>query len=220
MAGASRSIVPILADAGVKAVHWGWNPGCVTPHLPSVLRWLHPETGTELLLMIADSYGGEVTMADSYKGEQAPHVHVPGWDQALVFMYSTDNHAPPTADAIEAYWRHTQAQFPNARIVANSMDSFADKLWAAKETVPLPTYAGEVGDCWLNGAGSDPWQNAAFRAIRLARNEMVADGRLEPNDPALQAFEFRLLVHPSTTGASLAWVRRVGSIRTTLVATT
>jgi hypothetical protein len=80
--------------------------------------------------------------------------------------------------------------------VANSMDSFADKLWAAKETIPLPTYVGEVGDGWVNGAGSDPWRNAALRAIRRARNEMVADGRLQPTDPALQAFEFRLLVHP------------------------
>ena len=57
--GVSRSIVPLLAAKGVKSLHLGYNAQCITPALPSVLRWQHPETSTEIMLMISDTYGEE-----------------------------------------------------------------------------------------------------------------------------------------------------------------
>ena len=60
VAGVSRAVVPIMADAGLKALHIGFNAACVTPDVPSVLRWQDRHSNTEILLMIADSYGEEV----------------------------------------------------------------------------------------------------------------------------------------------------------------
>jgi len=87
-------------------------------------------------------------------------------------------------------------QFPSAKIRASSLDAFAEELWNSREELAIPSFAGEIGDGWLNGGGSDPWRNAAFRAGRQLRNKMIADGTLNSLDPALTTFEFRSLVHP------------------------
>jgi hypothetical protein len=199
------------------------------------MRWLHNETGTEMLMMIADSYGEEVAFPGEttphpkrrYINPHTPHEHdhfaIDGWDQAMVFMYTSDNRAPPNAREVTDYWKRVQVQFPNARLHAGSMDDFVDKLWAASRPstdasagseaaavatsevataaeattlLELPTYDGEIGDGWLNGGGSDPYRNAAFRSIRRVRNRRVLDGSLAANNTRLQEFEFRLLVHP------------------------
>ena len=63
--GVSIGIVPLLARAGVKALHIGTNgqgtqvfpsfPG--GGNLPQVFRWRHPATGDEVVVMNEEHYG-------------------------------------------------------------------------------------------------------------------------------------------------------------------
>ena len=63
--GVSIGIVPLLARAGVKALHIGTNgqgtqvfpsfPG--GGNLPQVFRWRHPTTGDEVVVMNEEHYG-------------------------------------------------------------------------------------------------------------------------------------------------------------------
>jgi hypothetical protein len=139
--GVSRSIIPLLAAKGIKSLHLGYNAQCITPSLPSVIRWQHPETDAEIMLMVSDTYGEEVRKSatvGSALGALTPshpihsayislqvalgsndvhhleHVVHEGFNEALVFLYTPDNRPPPTADDVERYWSAVQHQFPNA----------------------------------------------------------------------------------------------------------
>jgi hypothetical protein len=51
--GMSRSAIPVLAAAGVQALHIGYNSGSMKPAgLPPVFVWEHPETQTEIVMLV------------------------------------------------------------------------------------------------------------------------------------------------------------------------
>jgi hypothetical protein len=177
--GMSRSTIPYFAAAGKRALHMGYNSKCRVPDIPMAFNWVHQETGTSLLAFVNDNYGSVIT--------------VPGSPHALAFFYSPDNTGPPpSADAVTKWWASTQAAFPNAALTLSSLDDFAAAILPITERLPQVT--GEIGQSWSYGAPADPLKIAAFRAARRARNEGVAAGWLDKEDPHLLAYERRLWV--------------------------
>ena len=177
--GLSKSAIPALAAAGKRAIHLGYNSACRVPNIPQAFLWTHEETATQLLTFVNNNYGSEII--------------VPGSAHALSFHYSPDNSGPPgSVKEVQDYWAATQARFPNAQLVLSSLDDFALAILPIAETLPQVT--GEIGQSWLYGAPADPAKVAAFRAARRVRNDAVAAGWLDANDPDLYNYERRLWV--------------------------
>lgn len=100
--------------------------------------------------------------------------HAPGLRDALVFLYTIDNGAPPNATQVRplpiapkhcwrprcsqnktgmrvqvaTWWNKTQVEaFPNGKMKLSSLDAFAEIVIAAKHELPVVTQ--EIGDSWL-----------------------------------------------------------------------
>ena len=177
--GMSRSAIPFFAAAGKRALHMGYNSKCRVPDIPSTFNWVHEETGTSLLTFVNNNYGSQIL--------------VPGSPHALVFYYSPDNTGPPKSAAeVTSFWAATQAAYPHAELLLSSLDAFAEAILPLAES--LPQVVGEIGQSWSYGAPGDPLKIAAFRTARRLRNEGVAAGWLDAEDPHLLAYERRLWV--------------------------
>lgn len=177
--GLSKSAIPILAAAGKKAIHLGYNSACRVPNIPQAFLWTHAESNTQLLTFVNNNYGSEI--------------RVPGSAHALVFHYSPDNSGPPqSVQEVIDFWNSTQMRYPNAKLLLSSLDDFALAILPIAETLPQVT--GEIGQSWSYGAPADPAKLAAFRAARRVRNDAVREGWLDALDPDLYNYERRLWV--------------------------
>ena len=111
--GMSLGVLPHLQapDIGLQAYHIGYNSACKKPEsLPSVFRWgQHPNSTT--LMMVEDNYGTSIS--------------IPGHPEVLLFKFEVDNTGPPTVESVEQFWHQTAEEYPNAEIVASSLDEFA-----------------------------------------------------------------------------------------------
>ena len=205
--GVSIGIVPLLAKAGIKALHLGTNgmgdqvfPVNITGHLgvtascgagkynsrgdgcfDQVFRWQHPDTGHEIVMMMEQHYGTRIVVPKST-----------GFDQALRFQITGDNQKPPEPAAVREFWGQVRTEFPNAVLKASTLDNFADALWEVRDTLPVVTQ--EIGNAWLPQMGTDPWRFRALRAVSRLRSEWLAAGRLAWDDPDLHDYTSGLLV--------------------------
>ena len=205
--GVSIGIVPILARAGVKALHLGTNgmgnqifPVNITgrpqgnathkPHFKNagrvtndpysqVFRWQHPATGDEILMLMEQHYGSKI--------------EVPGFDQVLRFQITGDNQGPPKPEAVRQFWAQMHKEYPNATLHASTLDDFADELWKVKDDL-LPIVTQEIGNAWLPQMGTDPWRFRSLREVGRMRSEWLADGRLVWNDRDLHDYSSGLLL--------------------------
>ena len=188
--GVSIGIVPLLAAAGIKALHIGTNgqgnqvfpsfPG--GGNLPQVFRWRHPATGDEVVVMNEQGYGRMVVPERTL-----------GFTDVLRWQFTGDNEQPPTAAMVAACWNYSKtAQFPNAAFKASTLDAFADKLWARRDR--LPVVSQEIGNAWLVQMATDPARLKAIRAVSRLRNQWVAAGKIAAEDPGLEAYQSRLLI--------------------------
>ena len=157
--GHTRSIVPLLAEAGVRFLHLGVNEASPVPDVPEVFRW-RADSGEEVVVMYQDSYGG---------------THFPaGRAEGLSFAHTNDNAGPQSvSQTIDAY-RHLQKQHPDATIRASTLDAYGELLWARREELPVVDF--EIGDSWIHGAGSDPTKVSRFLALQRLYDEFVAEG--------------------------------------------
>lgn len=67
-----------------------------------------------------------------------------------------------------------RGQFPNANIFASSLEPFFKVLWQHRQKAPVMT--AEIGDTWVQGAGSDPRKYAEYRAVMRVLSECAAEG--------------------------------------------
>ena len=187
--GVSISIVPLLAAAGVKALHIGTNgmgnqaftsfPG--VGNLPQVFRWRHPATGDEVIVMNEQGYGRMIVLDEGF-----------GLDTALRWQFTGDNQMPPEPDGVRDCWAYAKTQFPNAEIKASTLDAFALKLWDVRDR--LPVVEAEIGNAWLPQMATDPFRLRALRQISRMRKEWIASGKLAADDPDLEGYTTRLIV--------------------------
>ncbi len=181
--GHTRAIVPLLAEAGIRFLHIGVNPGASAPGVPPVFVWRDP-SGAEVVVMYHKTF---------YGGLMA----VPGLDEALLLAHTGDNRGPQSAADVRATFERVREQFPGATVVASTLDRFADALLRIKNTLPVVTY--ELGDTWIHGVASDPGKVARYRELARLRREWLASGQICPDEPDLARFSRTLLLVPEHT---------------------
>ena len=180
--GHTRSIVPLMAEAGIRFLHIGVNPACPPPAVPPLFRWRAPG-GEELLVGYSGAYGAPMTAA--------------GLRDGLAFAHTGDNCGPPPAEGILRSFDDARRAFPGARVVASTLDAFAEKLAAVAARLPVVEH--EIGDTWIHGAGTDPRKIAGFRALCRLRAAWEADGTARRFAKGVRDFSRRLLLVPEHT---------------------
>jgi len=175
--GHTRSIVPHLARQGMRYLHIGVNPASSPPEVPDFFRWRAPDGGELLVQYHKKYYGGEMPM--------------PGGETVTAIMMTNDNRGPQTPEQIAKIYADLEAKYPNAEIVASSLDQIARDVIAIRER--LPVVAAELGDTWIHGFGSDPVKMARMRRLSRLRDEWIAAGTWRPGSDEDFAFASALL---------------------------
>ena len=161
--GHTRSIVPIMAQNGIKLLHIGVNPASTVPDVPPVCRWRSPD-GSEIILMYQKTYGEDMVLPDG--------------KTVLSINFTNDNNGPHTVQGVKDIYASLHKRYPDAAIVATSLDAIIPELEQMKETLPVLT--SEIGDTWIYGYGSSPVRMAQYRALSRLYSQWINDGRLNP----------------------------------------
>jgi hypothetical protein len=180
--GHTIGLVPLLARRGIQYLHIGVNGGSHLPETPRVFRWQAVD-GSEVIVQYDRSYGETLTL--------------PGLDEALVIVNSSDNQGPPRTESILRIFEVLSKQFPGAEIRASTLSDFVPAL--RKAAVELPVVTAEIGDTWIHGIGSDPAKVARFRELLRLRKSWAAAGALQPGSEAYQQFYDELIMIPEHT---------------------
>ena len=118
-------------------------------------------------------------------------VTVPNFDEALVYVFKSDNQGPPNeADAREAL-RCVAKLFPaETQLLGSTFDAFIANLLAAPGNPAklLPTLTQEIGDTWIQGAASDPRRQKLTRLMMRERSACIKARSCDASDPAVANF--------------------------------
>jgi Domain of unknown function (DUF5054) len=181
--GHTRGIVPLLAEVGIQFLHIGVNAASTPPAVPPVFVWRAPGDA-EVMVMYQKGAYGDLQI-------------VPGLDEAIAFAHTDDNIGPQTVEQVRAVYARLRVTFPNAEIVASTLDAFAEKLRQVKSQLPIVTQ--EIGDTWIHGIASDPQKVSQFRALLRLRRAWRSEGRVESHARELKNFSSALLQIPEHT---------------------
>ncbi len=181
--GHTRSMVPLLARAGVKFLHIGVNSASCPPSVPPLFVWRESDACDIIVMYSAKGYGdiGVAPMASA----------------ALCFAHTNDNLGPQSPSEVDRAFEKTRERFPRAALHAARLDHFAHKLLAAKSRLPVVTQ--EIGDTWIHGAGTDPGKVARFRELLRLRTRWLAHGSTPATARRLARFSRKLLLVPEHT---------------------
>lgn len=186
--GHTRSIVPLLSEAGIGFLHVGTNPAVSVPDVPPVCRWRDPASGREIILMYQGSYGDTMLLPD---GRTAVSINLTG-----------DNHGPHSIEEVHRIFASLRERYPSARIVAASLNDVAAALEPMRADLPVVT--SEIGDTWIYGYGSAPLRMARFRELGRLYDGWIRQGRLAPDSDAAIDFAIRLgMIAEHTWGADV-----------------
>lgn len=186
--GHTRSIVPLLSEAGIGFLHVGTNPAVSVPDVPPVCRWRDPASGREIILMYQGSYGDTMLLPDS---RTAVSINLTG-----------DNHGPHSIEEVHRIFASLRERYPSARIVAASLNDVAAALEPMRADLPVVT--SEIGDTWIYGYGSAPLRMARFRELGRLYDGWIRQGRLAPDSDAAIDFAVRLgMIAEHTWGADV-----------------
>ncbi len=176
--GHTRAMLPLLVEAGIRFLHIGVNSASTPPDVPPVFAWRAPG-GAEVLVMY-------------HKGSYGDLMLVPGLDEAIAFAHTNDNLGPQPPGEIRAIFESYRRAFPGADVVASTMDAFATALARVRDS--LPVVGGEIGNTWIHGVASDLLKVAQFRELQRLRRSWLAQAKVDPQDPRLNAFSRNLLL--------------------------
>lgn len=180
--GHTRGIIPLMAEAEIKFLHIGINPGSTIPCVPPLFRW-QDSSGKELIVMVESGYGSTFT--------------IDGMEDSLAFAHTIDNLGPQSTQQVLDIYHSIQRSFPDAHVFASSLNDFAGKLELIRQQLPLVTE--EIGDTWIHGIGSDPLKVSQFRELLRLRSKWLVDNPAIRNEPWFRSFERRLLMVPEHT---------------------
>ncbi len=180
--GHTRSIVPMLAEAGIEFLHIGVNEGATVPDVPPVFLW-RDRSGAELVVMYQHSYGASTG--------------VPGLSDSIAFAHTDDNRGPQDAAQVREVYVGLRAQYPKAKVAASTLNEFAIALREARSSLPVIT--GEIGDTWIHGTGSDPRKVARYRELSRIRAGWLATDPAALENPAVVELSRRLIMVPEHT---------------------
>ncbi len=180
--GHTRGIVPLLAEAGIKFLHIGVNPGSTVPSVPPLFRW-QDDSGAELMVMYESGYGSAF--------------NIPGMEDALAFGHTSDNMGPQSVDEVLEVYRDKRSLFPGAQVFASTLDAFARKLEAVRAT--LSVVNAEIGDTWIHGVGSDPIKVSRYRELLRLRLAWMREKKASYEDERFFNFNRKLMLVPEHT---------------------
>ncbi|MDY6857513.1 MAG: DUF5054 domain-containing protein [Thermodesulfobacteriota bacterium] len=181
--GHTRAVVPLLAEAGIRFLHIGVNPASTSPDVPEVFVWRHTNDTEVVVMYHKCGYGGTS--------------HLPGMTSALAVTHTDDNLGPPDNREVSRVFNQLKKIFPEARIVASTLDNYARELLQIKET--LPVIEGEIGDTWIHGVGTDPKKVAQFRELSRLRSKWLTSGHVKDTDRQFERFSRSLILVPEHT---------------------
>ncbi|MBN2354757.1 DUF5054 domain-containing protein [candidate division KSB1 bacterium] len=173
----SIGIVPPLQKAGISFLHIGINPSSTPPDVPPLFIWRVPD-GSEVITMYQSDYGSIMV--------------IPGTHTAVAIKFTGDNHGPQSLDSIREIYSDLQQQFPNALIVASTLNKVAEDLNKIHKNLPVVTQ--ELGDTWIHGVASDPWKISRFRELCRLRKAWLKNGEFSLGDSIDFGFGLPLLM--------------------------
>jgi len=180
--GHTKAIVPLLAKAGIRFLHIGVNPASAVPQVPDFFTWVGAD-GSEVMVCYSYSYGEDCIL--------------PGMNEALYFAHTPDNCGPQTAEMVIKQYNDLKLKYPNAEIVASTLDDFTESLLKYKSSIPK-VYE-EIGDSWIHGAATDPLKISKFRELSRLRKRWISEGKFIGYENELEDFSLNLLLIPEHT---------------------
>eukprot|EP00043_Microstomoeca_roanoka_P020970 m.254644 g.254644 ORF g.254644 m.254644 type:complete len:721 (-) comp18355_c0_seq1:279-2441(-) len=187
--GATRGMIPLLVQAGIKGYSEGVNTASLPPAVPRVFVWRDEPSGTEILASVHPFGYGGISVSDC--------IIVDGFDHVLCPDYNGDNAGPWDMLQIVEHWQQLQTEFPDADIIPSSFDTYFGLLETVKDKLPVVT--SEIADTWIYGIASDPLKNIQYRALTRARTACIADGKCNADDVVMRNFTRLLLKNPEHT---------------------
>ena len=180
--GHTKAIIPLLAKSGIEFLHIGVNPASAVPQVPDFFTWVGVD-GSEVMVCYSYSYGQDCIL--------------PCMKEALYFAHTPDNCGPQTKEMVIKQYDELKEKYPNAEIVASTLDDFAEALLKYKSC--LPKIYEEIGDSWIHGGASDPLNISKFRELSRLRNTWVSKGKFVGFEKELEDFSLNLLLIPEHT---------------------
>ncbi|MDO4364728.1 MAG: DUF5054 domain-containing protein, partial [Clostridia bacterium] len=159
--GHTKALVPLLAKRGIKLLHIGVNGASAIPKVPECFLWKQGES--EIVVIYSGEYGG------AYKNEYV--------DDILYFDHTLDNHGSGGKVAVLANINKIQMKYPGYKVIAGSLDDYAEGIWKVRDKLPVVT--SEIGDTWIHGSASDPYKSGALRTLIGLKNKWLSDGSLK-----------------------------------------
>jgi len=181
--GHTRGIVKLLDEAGIKLLHIGVNPASMPPDVPEAFVWKNPDDSEIIVLYYKGEYGGLTVL--------------PGASVALYFAQTHDNLGPHSLDQIKEIYNEIQGRYPDAKIIASTMDDFARDLF--KNKLELPVITEEIGDTWIHGVGTDPTKVRRFRELYRLRRQWEESSVAKAIPERFSKFSRYLLMIPEHT---------------------
>jgi hypothetical protein len=179
------NIIPSLAQAGVKFLHVGVNWACLSPKVPPVFVWKHPD-------------GDDVIVMYDHHGYGSPQTYE-GHNELLGLTMKGDNMDPWTLPETTYHFEKYRKTYPNALVVGGKIDDYANSLLKIK--AELPVVENELGDTWIYGTASDPLKTSKFRELSRLRQKWISNRKLNINSRSYYDFSSNLaLVGEHTWG--------------------
>lgn len=180
--GHTIAMVPLLAKNGIQYLHLGVNVVSKNPKVPKMFLWRAAD-GSEIIVNYADAYGKPFQME--------------GLEDALYFAHTGDNDGPSSLEEVRGLYAKLQLEYPEAEIIASTLDNFAEKLQAIKHR--LPVICEEIGDSWIHGIASDPWKIARYRELLRLCDKWLHSGEIDARSETYARFCERLMLIPEHT---------------------
>ena len=155
--GHTKAMIPLFAEHGVEFLHVGVNPAYSLPPIPALCRWKYKDD--EILLMYQSGYGDTMEFDDF----------------VITFGFTNDNTGPQSVDEIRQLYKALREKYPEANVRAATLDDAAVMLRTVKDTLPVVT--AELGDLWIQNAGTDPKKLSLYRELlrHIEKNGISAD---------------------------------------------
>ena len=176
--GHTRSIVPPLAENGIKLLDIGINSASTPPDVPDLFRWQEPNGDSIVVMYHRKEYGGVV--------------EIPGSGLAVAIEMRSDNEGPHSMEQIRGIYQDLRRRFPGAEVKASTLTEVANAVYPFREK--LPVVRQEIGDTWIYGVPSDPIKVARFREVSRLRGEWIRQGQWHAGDAGDLALLRRLLL--------------------------
>lgn len=174
--GHTKAILHTMCAHGRKYMHIGVNASSMVPEVPMTFVWKDGED--ELLIQYSFEYG-------------AP-CYAEGMEEVLEFAHTGDNMGPQSESAVMAEIERIQAIYPNAEVVAATMDDYAECLLKFKDR--LPVVREEIGDTWIHGIASDPLKITRYKTLLSLKNQWKERGLFHTGDNQFKDFMMNLML--------------------------